>query len=120
DLIRLDALAGGALPAFPAHPSDLFAELASPVRSTPLGGPLSPSPALGALGVLSFITLGDPQLAQKAILLAGPPLAAIMMYRSAVRMRVRPGPAVLAAAAYGLSALILWAFSDGRLGRSLG
>jgi hypothetical protein len=119
DLVRLDVLAGGALPAFPAHPGDLFAELASSVRSTPLGGPLSPSPALGALGVLSFLTLGDPQLAQKAILLAGPPLAAILMYRSAVRMHVRPGPAVLAAAAYGLSALILWAFSDGRLGLSI-
>jgi GT2 family glycosyltransferase len=119
ELLRLDALAGGALPAFPAHPGDLFAELASAVRSTPLGGPLSPSPALGALGVLSFITLGDPSVAQKAILLAGPPLAAILMYRSAVRMRVRPGPAVLAAAAYGLSALTLWAFSEGRLGLAI-
>ena len=116
ELIAAGSLAGGALPAFPHRAGDLFAELASAVRSTPLGGPLAPSPAVGALGALSVATLGDPQLAQKAILIAGPPLAAILMYRATVRMSVRPGPAVLAAAAYGLGALTLWAFSEGRLG----
>ncbi len=116
ELVGAGSLAGGALPAFPDRPGDLFAELASAVRSTPLGGPLAPSPALGALGALSLAALGDPQLAQKAILVAGPPLAAILMYRAAVRLSVRPGPAVLAAAAYALGALTLWAFSDGRLG----
>jgi hypothetical protein len=116
ELIGAGSLAGGALPAFPARAGDLFAELASAVRSTPLGGPLAPSPAVGALGVLSLVTLGDPHLAQKAILIAGPPLAAILMYRATVRLSVRPGPAVLAAAAYGLGAFTLWAFSEGRLG----
>jgi GT2 family glycosyltransferase len=116
DFVGAGALAGGALPAFPDRAGDLFAELASVVRSTPLGGPLAPSPALGALGVLSLATLGDPLLAQKAILVAGPPLAAILMYRAMVRLSVRPGPAVLAAASYGLGALTFWAFSDGRLG----
>ena len=53
---------------------------------------------------------------QKAVLLAGPPLAAILLYRAAVRQSVRPGPAVVAAAAYGLGALTLWTFSEGRLG----
>jgi GT2 family glycosyltransferase len=119
ELLGLDVLAGGALPAFPAQAGDLFAELASAVRSTPLGGPLGPSPAVGALGVLSVATLGDPLLAQKAILVAGPPLAAILMYRAAVRQSVRPGPAVVAAAAYGLGALTLWSFSEGRLGLSI-
>jgi GT2 family glycosyltransferase len=116
ELVGAGSLAGGALPAFPDRPGDLFAELASAVRSTPIGGPLAPSPALGAVGALSLAALGDPQLAQKAILVAGPPLAAILMYRAAVRLSVRPGPAVLAAAAYGLGALTLWAFSEGRLG----
>ncbi len=116
ELIGSEALVGGALPAFPARAGDLFAELASAVRSTPLGGPLAPSPFVGALGAASFASLGDPQLAQKAILLAGPPLAAILMYRATIRLSVRPGPAVLAAAAYGLGALTLWAFSEGRLG----
>jgi GT2 family glycosyltransferase len=116
ELIAAGSLAGGALPAFPDRAGDLFAELASAVRSTPLGGPLAPSPVVGALGGLSVAALGDPHLAQKAILIAGPPLAAILMYRATVRMSVRPGPAVLAAAAYGLGALTLWAFSEGRLG----
>ena len=116
ELIAAGSLAGGALPAFPGRAGDLFAELALAVRSTPLGGPLAPSPAVGAIGALSVATLGDPHLAQRAILMAGPPLAAILMYRATVRISVRPGPAVLAAAAYGLGSLTLWAFSEGRLG----
>ncbi len=119
ELVGLELLAGGALPAFPDRAGDLFAELASAVRATPLGGSLAPSPAVGALGALSVAAFGDPLLAQKAILLAGPPLAAIVMYRAMVRLSVRPGPAVLAAAAYGLGALTLWSFSDGRLGLSI-
>jgi GT2 family glycosyltransferase len=119
ELVALDVLAGGALPAFPARAGDLIGELASAVRSTPLGGPLAPSPAVGALGALSFAAFGDPNLVQKAVLLAGPPLAAILMYRAAVRLAVRPGPAVVAGAAYGLGALTLWSFSDGRIGLSI-
>jgi GT2 family glycosyltransferase len=115
-LLGIDSLVGGALPAFPERAGDLFAELASAVRSTPLGGPLAPSPAIGALGALSAAAFGNPQLAQKAVLIAGIPLAAILMYRATVRLSARPGPAVLAAAAYALGALPLWAFSDGRLG----
>jgi len=115
-LLGLDVLAGGALPAFPARAGDLIAELTSAVRSTPLGGPLAPSPAIGALGALSWVAFGDPSTVQKAVLLAGPPLAAILLYRAAVRQSVRPGPAVVAAAAYGLGALTLWTFSEGRLG----
>ena len=116
ELLGLDVLAGGALPAFPARAGDLIAELTSAVRSTPLGGPLAPSPAIGALGALSWLAFGDPSTVQKAVLLAGPPLAAILLYRAAVRRSVRPGPAVVAAAAYGLGALTLWSFSEGRLG----
>ena len=119
ELVALDVLAGGALPAFPARAGDLIGELASAVRSTPLGGPLAPSPAVGALGALSFVAFGDPSTAQKAILLAGPPLAAILMYRAAVRLSVRPGPAVVVGAAYGLGALTLWSFSEGRIGLSI-
>jgi GT2 family glycosyltransferase len=116
ELVGIDHLVGGALPAFPERAGDLFAELASAARSTPVGGSLAPSPALGALGALSVAAFGDPELAQKAVLMAGPPLAAILMYRAVVRLSARPGPAVLAAAAYGLCALTLWAFSDGRIG----
>ncbi|MCD6021386.1 MAG: hypothetical protein K0R20_1096 [Actinomycetia bacterium] len=119
ELVGLDVLAGGVLPAFPARAGDLIGELASAVRSTPLGGPLAPSPAVGALGALSFVAFGDPSTVQKAILLAGAPLAAILMYRAAVRLSVRPGPAVVVGAAYGLGALTLWSFSEGRIGLSI-
>jgi hypothetical protein len=118
-LIGTAPVVGGALPTF-APTRDLFAELASAARSTPLGGSLAPSPALGALGVLSAAVLGNADLAQKALLLLGPPLAAVLMYRSALRLSARPGPAVLAAAAYGLSAFTLWAFSEGRFGLLVG
>ncbi|MGH7540573.1 MAG: glycosyltransferase, partial [Gemmatimonadota bacterium] len=120
ELIGVDALAGGAFPALPPGASDLFAELTSGVRSTPLGGSLAPSPALGAFGLLAAALFGDPQLAGTVVLIGGIPLAAILMYRSAVRLSVRPGPAVLAASAYALSALTLWAFSEGRLGLLIG
>src|SRR5918996_3516050 len=116
ELVGIDHLVGGALPAFPDRAGDLFAELASAARSTPVGGSLAPSPALGALGAISFAAFGNPELAQKAVLIAGTPLAAILMYRAVVRLSARPGPAVLAAAAYGLCALTLWAFSEGRIG----
>ena len=107
-------------PRSPHRAGDLIAELASAVRSTPLGGPLAPSPAVGALGALSVVAFGDPSHScRRPILLAGPPLAAILMYRAAVRLSVRPGPAVVAAAAYGLGALTLWSFSEGRLGLSI-
>ena len=108
-------LAGGVLPAFPSGPSGFFAELLSAYRTTGLGGPLAASPGLGALGGLSFLLVGSTALAQKAMLIAGPALAAVLCYRAAVRLSGRPGPAVVAAAAYGLSALMLWAFSDGRI-----
>src|SRR5918994_3749636 len=49
-ILGTPTLAGGALPMFPPATGDLFAELASGVRSTPLGGSLAPSPGLGAIG----------------------------------------------------------------------
>jgi GT2 family glycosyltransferase len=116
EVVGTASLVGGALPHFPSTPGGLFAELASTARSTPLGGTLAPSPALGALAAVSWVLFGETDLAQKAILLLGLPLAAVLLYRSVVRRSARPGPAVMAAASYGLSAFLLWAFSDGRIG----
>ncbi len=108
-------LAGGVLPAFPATPDGFFRELVSAYRTTGLGGSLAASPALAGMGGLSYLLLGSTALAQKALLIGGPALAAILCYRAAVRLTGRPGPSVTAAAAYGLSAVTLWAYSDGRL-----
>jgi len=114
-IVGSGTLAGGALPTFPSSPSGFLAELASAVRTTGLGGALAASPALGAMGGLSALLLGSTSLAQKAMLIAGPFLAAGLAYRAAVRVTGRAGPSALAAAAYGASAVVLWAFSEGRL-----
>jgi GT2 family glycosyltransferase len=110
-----EPLAGGALPAFPATPGGFLAELVSGYRTTGLGGVQPASPALAAAGGLSAVLFGSTALAQKALLIAGPALATILCYRACVRWFGMPGPAALAAAAYGLSSVVLWAFSDGRL-----
>ena len=110
-----EPLVGGVLPAFPSRPDGFWSELVSAYRTTLLGGPLSASPALGALGGLSWLMLGSTRIAQKALLVGAPALAAILAYRAAARLTGRPGASVLAAAAYLASGLTLWSFSDGRL-----
>jgi GT2 family glycosyltransferase len=110
-----EMLAGGVLPTFPDNPGGFWAELVSAFRTTGLGGSLAASPALGALGGLSWLTMGSTALAQKVVLAGAPALAAILTYRASVRLTDRPGPSVLAAGAYLMSGLMLWSFSEGRL-----
>jgi GT2 family glycosyltransferase len=108
-------LAGGALPAFPESFRGFFDELLSGFRTTPLGGTLAASPALGAMGGLSWILFGSTALAQKAMLAGAPVLAGVVTYRAIARLTGRPGAAVVAAASYAMSAIVLWSFSEGRL-----
>ncbi|HTG46375.1 MAG TPA: glycosyltransferase [Actinomycetota bacterium] len=114
-LVGPGPLVGGALPAFPSSPSGFFAALVSAFRTTPLGGTLAASPALGAMGGLSILTFGSTAIGQKVMLVGGPVLAGVLCYRAGARMTSRPGPSVVAAVAYVLSALTLSAFSDGRI-----
>jgi GT2 family glycosyltransferase len=114
-LLGSEPLVGGVLPAFPARPSGFWAELVSGYRTTGLGGPLAASPALGALGALSWMTLGSTSVAQKVVLAGAPVLASILAYRAAVRLTGRPGPSVVAAATYLMCGLVLWSYSEGRL-----
>ena len=116
NLVGPEPLTGGALTAFPAHVKDLFAELVSGVRTTALGGAQSASPALGVLGAASWLGFGSPSVAQKAILALLPAIAAVTMYRAAWRQTGQRVAAVVAGVAYTLSAVVLWAFSQGRLG----
>lgn len=115
ELLGPGPLVGGVLPAFPATAGGFFRELDSAYRTTPLGGSLAGSPALGAMGALSTLLFASTALAQKAMLVGAPALAAILMYRAAVRRTGRPAPSVVAAAAYAASALMLWSFSQGRI-----
>ncbi|HLB61490.1 MAG TPA: glycosyltransferase family 2 protein [Actinomycetota bacterium] len=111
-----ELLEGGALPALPATAEAFFRELFSAIRSTGLGGDLPASPALAVLGGLSWLFVGSTALAMKVLLIALPGVAGVSMYRAVVRQTGhRPG-AVVAAAALSLSAVMLWSFSEGRVG----
>jgi GT2 family glycosyltransferase len=110
-----EVLTGGALAAFPAEVGGFFSELASAVRTTVLGGVQPGSPALAGLGSGSWIAFGSTALFQKVLLGVLPLVAGIVMYRAVQRETSAPGASVVAAAAYVLSALVLWAFSEGRL-----
>jgi GT2 family glycosyltransferase len=110
-----DVLTGGALPTFPAAPTGFFHELLSGFRTTVLGGADPASPALGVLGLSSALAFGSTALAQKLLLAILPVFAARTMYRSVLRRTNERVPAVLAAAVYALSAVVMWAFSEGRI-----
>ena len=119
-LVGPEPLMGGVLPAFPAKASGFFAELVSAYRTTELGGTLPASPALGALGGLSTLLLGSTPLAQKVVIVGAPALAAALTYRAVMRLTGRPAPSVVAAACYTTSALMFWAFSQGRIDLLIG
>jgi hypothetical protein len=67
------------------------------------------------MGGLSWLTFASTAVAQKVMLAGGVVLAGVLAYRALARRTGRPGAAVLAAAAYVLSALVLWSFSEGRI-----
>jgi GT2 family glycosyltransferase len=106
---------GGALTTFPATPGDFFRELVSGVRSTGLGGADAASPALAALGGLSAVLFASTELAQKALLILLPVLAGLAFYRATVRQGLQRIPSVVGALCYGLSPLMLWSLSEGRI-----
>jgi GT2 family glycosyltransferase len=108
-------LMGGATPRFPSTPTGFFHELASGFRTTALGGSLAASPGLAVLGGISFGSLANTALAQKAIMIAGPVVGAVLCYRAVARRTGRPGPSAIAAGAYALSAPMLWSISQGRI-----
>lgn len=114
-LLAPDPLVGGVLPAFPGQPSGFLTELVSAYRTTGLGGSLAASPGLGALAGISWLSFGSTVVGQKVVLAGSLVLAAVLSYRAMVRLTGRPGAAVAAAAAYLASALVLWAFSEGRI-----
>jgi hypothetical protein len=114
-LLGASPLVGGGLGRFPSSSSRFFAEFVSGIRHTGLGGPTSASPALGLLGLGSFLALGNPLLLERILLVALPALAAVGCYR-AVRAATNDRlPSVVAGACYGLSSASLWAISEGRI-----
>jgi len=114
-LVGPEVVQGGALAAFPSGHAAFFHELLSGYRTTVLGGTQAASPALGALGALSAVSFASTGLAQKVLLALLPPTAALVLYRSMLRQTGQRPASVLAAGAYALSALVFWAFSEGRI-----
>src|SRR5207247_8981069 len=105
---------GGAVMAFPHSDGEFFHGLVSGVRTTGLGGTDAASPALAALGTLSWLLFASTELAQKALLILLPPLAGLTFYRAMLRQTGQRLPWVAGGAGYVLSPLTRWAFSDGR------
>jgi GT2 family glycosyltransferase len=110
---------GGALPAFPHGPGDFFRAMAAPWRSTGFGGPEAPSPAMIPLGVASFLTLGDPDLLARLLVALTPVAAGVVCHLALRRLGATPGPSVVGGVSYALSALVLWAASEGRISVSV-
>jgi GT2 family glycosyltransferase len=106
---------GGALPVFPDQAGDFFGALAAPWRATAFGGAEAPSPALVPLGVGSFLTFGSPELLARLLVALTPVVAGYSCHVALRRLGVAPGPAVVGATTYALSALVLWAASEGRI-----
>ena len=116
-LLSPSILVGGALPVFPASPDGFFHELASGFRTTALGGSTAASPALALLGAISFLSFDSTALAAKALVVGTPVVASILCYRAVRRRTGSPGASVVAAATYGVSALMTWGVSEGRIGQ---
>ena len=114
-LFRTSPLIGPGLPAFPPTATPFFRELVSGLRHTGLGGTQAASPALGLLGLGSVLTLGSPPLLAKVMLLGLPAVAGATCYRAVRSMVQEMLPAVVAGACYGLSSLVLWGVSEGRI-----
>jgi GT2 family glycosyltransferase len=115
DLLVASPLSGGGLGSFPRSPAGFFRELLSGLRHTGLGGSRAASPALGILGLGSVLTLGSPALLEKLLLLGLPAVAAVTCYRAVRDVTRQTLPASVAAACYGLSSLVLWGVSEGRI-----
>lgn len=108
-------LTGGALVPLPNGSGGFLEAFASGWRDSGLGGaqPAGPAVALWWLG--SLVTFGSPALFQKLALMALPGVAAASAFRATLVVGGQRGPAVIAGAAFGLSATVLYAFSRGRV-----
>jgi GT2 family glycosyltransferase len=113
-------LEGGALPSFPTSSTAYFREAFSAIRTTGLGGAAAASPALILLGAITSIPGLEGAVVQKIVLGLLPPLAGLVLYRGLARQTGDRVAAVVAAMTLALSALVFWAFSDGRIALLVG
>ena len=115
DVLFASPLEGGALPIFPDSARALFARFADGWVPGSFGGPAGASPALVPLAFASLLTLGNPQILAWIIVAAAPLAAAVVVYRTARDTVRERGASIAAAGSYALSAVVLWAVSEGRI-----
>lgn len=115
DVLFASPLQGGAMPNFPESARELFRAYLDGTVPAGFGGADGVSPALVPLGVASILTLGNPRTLAWLLVALTPLLAGVAAYRSSVRRTGVPGAAVVAGVSYALSAVVLWAVSEGRV-----
>lgn len=115
-LLVAPGIAGGAMALFPDSARTLAAEFVNVFHPGGLGSTQPASPSLAVLAGVAALTFGKGLAAQKLLLWAALPLAALTCTR-ALRVLV-PSPAVRAVAAllYAASPLAVAALAQGRLG----
>jgi GT2 family glycosyltransferase len=119
DVLFVTRIEGGAFPVFPDSWADFFSTFVQGWRTTGFGGPEGASPALVPLGAGSFLALGDPDLLGRLLVALAPVLAGVTCFLAMRRSGIPRLPAVTGAACYGLSALTMWAASEGRISTQL-
>ena len=116
DVVLASPFEGGSLPALPPGASDLLGAFGRGWSPATLRATVTVSPALVPLGIASALTLGSPRILLWLLVSATPFLAATTAYRAIVRGGARTAAGVASGACYALSAVVLWAVSEGHLG----
>ena len=108
-------LEGGSVPVFPPGATDFLREFGSGWRSSGFGGSAGGSPALFVFGMGSVVAFGTPRLLARVLIAAGPLVAGVSCYRTMLRLTGAKFGSLAGAGCYALSALTLWAASEGRI-----
>ncbi len=116
DVVFASPLEGGSLPTFPDSATEMMKRFSDETSPGGFGAPGGASPALIPLALGSLLTLGNPRTLSWVIVASAPLLAGLSAYRAVARRTGERGAGVAAGAAYGLSAVTLWAVSEGAVG----
>ncbi|MHB8510905.1 MAG: glycosyltransferase [Actinomycetota bacterium] len=114
-LWRSGGLAGIDMPPSPAGPSDFFRSFFSGWRSAGVGSAGAAPTAHFLSGLMSLVTFARPGLAQRLFVGALVPIAGLSASKFAARVGCGTAARRVAAFAYALSPLALWALGEGRL-----
>jgi GT2 family glycosyltransferase len=115
DVLFVTPLQGGSIPTFPGSARGMLGGYVDGTVPGGFGGGGGPSPAVGLLGLGSVITLGNPRILAWLLVAAAPFLAGLSAHRAVLVRTGHRTAAVVGGLCYALSAVVLWAVSEGRL-----